>query len=51
MASEAEEDCEMYQSCSTDTNVGASTSSGITHESYGERKIIKSTDVPKWFKP
>ncbi|XP_018574322.1 tether containing UBX domain for GLUT4 [Anoplophora glabripennis] len=46
------EDFEIDESTSNDTNVGASTSSGITHENYTERKIIKSTEkVPKWFKP
>lgn len=46
------EDFEVDESSSNDTNVGASTSSGITHENYTERKIIKSTEkVPKWFKP
>ncbi|KAG5891262.1 hypothetical protein JTB14_019669 [Gonioctena quinquepunctata] len=30
---------------------GASTSTGITHDDYGERKIVRSTEnVPKWFK-
>ncbi|KAJ8924907.1 hypothetical protein NQ315_001064 [Exocentrus adspersus] len=49
---EPDEDYEMDESASTDTNAGASTSSGITHEDYGGRKIQRSTEnVPKWFKP
>lgn len=42
-------DFETYEDPSV--NAGASTSSGITHEDYEERKIVKSEQkMPKWFK-
>nr|CAI5836374.1 unnamed protein product [Callosobruchus analis] len=44
-------DMDIDQNHLVNSNNEASTSSGITHENYTGRKIVKSENVPKWFKP
>ncbi|CAG9818454.1 unnamed protein product [Phaedon cochleariae] len=51
-STEPEEDYDMEDTPCVISDDGASTSTGITHDTYGERKIVRSTEnVPKWFKP
>nr|CAH7752591.1 unnamed protein product [Callosobruchus chinensis] len=43
-------DMDIEQNVLVNSNNEASTSSGVTHENYTGRKIVKSENVPKWFK-
>lgn len=50
-AMDQDDDDDFEENVASPVNVGASTSTGISHENY-ERKVVKTTEnVPKWFKP